>query len=199
MSCTKNTSRCKKEHGEGGFLIVPECCREKIRELLYFTVELFEKHNIDYWLDYGTLLGAVREGGFFSHDEDADISTFVENREKVEGLKDEFLKKEYVVRLNHFKNKSGIQIRYSKENNLHIDIFFWYNFDGLLRRTSYVSGDENKGMDFPAEWVETTKDIKFENKLFRAPKNPERFCEFRYGTTWKTPMSPFKYNSQYKK
>ena len=42
-------------------------------ELLDFVKKVCEKHDIDWWLDFGNLLGAVRHGTFVPWDEDADI------------------------------------------------------------------------------------------------------------------------------
>ncbi len=42
-------------------------------ELLYQLNSFFEKNQIQYWLEYGTLLGAIRHNSIIPHDYDIDI------------------------------------------------------------------------------------------------------------------------------
>ena len=68
-------------------------------EMLKFLVKVFEKYDFDYWLDYGTLIGAYRHGGFIPWDDDIDTSmprpqfekflkVFPKEVERFDGLKD---------------------------------------------------------------------------------------------------------------
>ena len=60
-------------------------------ELLDFVVGICEKHDLEYWLDFGTLLGAVRHGGFIPWDDDVDLGMMREDFNKLlEVLDDEF-------------------------------------------------------------------------------------------------------------
>lgn len=47
--------------------------RQLYVELLVFIDNVCDKHDIDYWLGFGTLLGAVRHGGFIPWDDDIDL------------------------------------------------------------------------------------------------------------------------------
>lgn len=46
---------------------------ERLRKLLFDTVLVFDRFGVVYWLDYGTLLGAVREKGIIGWEYDVDV------------------------------------------------------------------------------------------------------------------------------
>lgn len=94
-------------------------------EILKKVKEICEKNNLKYWLDSGTLLGAVRHKGFIPWDNDVDICMLREDYEKILPLlKVEFESHEklYVrerdLKLNNFQ----IRIR-DKVKNVGLDIF----------------------------------------------------------------------------
>ena len=46
-------------------------------EVLMEADAVFKELNINYWLDFGTLLGAIREGTFIKHDFDLDLGMYL--------------------------------------------------------------------------------------------------------------------------
>ena len=73
-----------------------------IRELKLIQIEILDqfdafckKNNIHYWLDYGTLLGAVRHGGYIPWDDDIDIGMMREDYSIAEKLFNEQTDRRY--------------------------------------------------------------------------------------------------------
>ena len=98
-------------------------------ELLKYFDKICRENNVQYWLDFGTLLGAVRHKGFIPWDDDIDISMIKKDINRIMPiLKEHFKDSNYIVRERAITcNNFQIRIRH-KKYNLGIDIFPVYEY-----------------------------------------------------------------------
>lgn len=89
---------------------------------------LCRKHELIYWMDYGTLLGAVRHGGFVPWDDDIDVAMPREDYEQLEErIGDEL--QQYGLRISRGNFFPGMMIEYRRaETGLFMDIFPVYEY-----------------------------------------------------------------------
>lgn len=94
-------------------------------EQLKFIIEQFEKYEINYWVDSGTLLGLVRDGKLIEGDNDIDVSVWKSEVEKIMQMADSLKFEAYESRICYYKNTS-VKIKINKQDKERvIDINFF--------------------------------------------------------------------------
>ena len=93
-------------------------------KLLQDLNNICKKNNLKYWIDFGTLLGGLRHGGFITWDSDADVCMMRDDYLKIIPLlKEHYKNTDIVVREFGYTNHFQLRI-YNKINDLYgIDIF----------------------------------------------------------------------------
>lgn len=74
QECDKCTKQCIDSHKipPGTGYILPDCCRMHLMSMLMLIPYIMD--GLDYWIDFGTLLGFTRDGKIIDWDDDIDIS-----------------------------------------------------------------------------------------------------------------------------
>jgi lipopolysaccharide cholinephosphotransferase len=157
----------------------------KLYQLLKDVHETLEKHEIPYWIEGGTLLGAVRHKGIIPWDGDVDISIWFEDGYKFQKLIPEFEKLGYEVDEAYFGYKIYlIENKENRERNVCCDVFLMVNDGG---KVAYLSPGARER--WPYYLLESDlfplKKYKFGEFEVWGPKTPEPALTMLYGN-WQT-------------
>lgn len=164
--------------------IKEEYTQKNLRNHLAKVIRKFNEKNIDYWADYGTLLGMIRENDIIRHDNDTDICLFP-NQENIEQkLKDvvQELGSPYNLAYYPKDNNLGLYRIYSSENILlpiYTDIYVTRLKDEYYED---ISGKLHKNL------LGNTRYINWNSVKVRIPENVHETLVWRYGENYMTPI-----------
>ena len=133
-------------------------------EVLLHIDKICKEHNIPYWLSSGTLLGAVRHGGFIPWDDDIDIEMLREDYLRFEKIFKET--DDYV--LQTYKNDPCYMMPYAKVRDKHSIVTEAYFSKSYKYQGVFVD-------IFPMEYTH-----KFMNVITYLPIRFLTSCEVRY-------------------
>lgn len=111
-------NKLREQYNPEGSLLRKQQLR--MLEMLKYLDEICKSHDIKYWLSSGTLLGAVRHGGFIPWDDDVDVEMLREDFEKFEKIMQNVHSADYVLQTH--RNDPNYFAPYGKLRDLHSHI-----------------------------------------------------------------------------
>ncbi len=152
-------------------------------KLLYNFINCMNNNNITYWLEFGTLLGAYRDGNFIPNDVDLDVGAKLEDANRIYYILTENGFR--LVREFHVIGENGLEQTY-EYNGVNIDVMYFFEKDGL----SWCNGGalpKRKSKLFrtqvTAHWFKpfTTCTMSFLNMEVKIPYNTEEHLKEIFG------------------
>lgn len=160
---------------------VKQINKEIASDNLLLLKQIFDKYNINFQLAAGTLLGAIRESDFISHDEDIDLALDNTNRKR-------FLNILPILHNNGFElcrydRRDLYSIMRSGE---YIDLYFFRPYkSGLCICSGWIVKEEH---------LSNSTKYRFKGEDFLIPQNYEEYLLIEYGKNWRIPAKWNNYN-----
>jgi len=170
---------------------------QKLYQLMKDVHEVFQAHDIPYWIDWGTLLGAVRHQGLIPWDDDLDLSVELKDEEKLKTLGQIFQKLGYgfiptVIGYKIFY-LDGEKLNYKNEDSRFpfCDIFLRERKNGKIyyvsrhKRKHLVWGHRDGDEIFVTDQeVYPVKEYRFGELTLHGPQDPLPYFNAIFGNDW---------------
>lgn len=183
----------KVGHLARSFAATDEGVRDEILAGTRRAIEDLREHaGVAAYLNYGALLGAVREGRMLAHDSDTDLCYLSEHTSPADIVLESYrITRAMRARGWRVLRMSGGDVKLllplSDGRVCHIDVFSAFHIDG----TFYQFG--NRSGRLPRAAIEPFSTITLHGHEFPAPRDPEAMLAFLYGPGWRSPDPSFKY------
>lgn len=142
-----------------------------------------KQNGLQYWLDGGTLLGAVRHKGFIPWDDDIDVAMLRNDYTQIINAFDKSSRNPniYAELTKDINNNCIIKIQHKKCKHLFIDIFPWDNYgkkltpNEQLEQSRYIKNIRKnfKNLDLSINNLKKKLDTTMKNKIL-TNKNDEK-------------------------
>lgn len=164
-------------------------------------IDVFNKVKLYYWIDYGTLLGAIREDDFIKGDVDIDIGFYGDPTKATEKLKEIGIRLDYAYLGNRIK-KINKMIYGEKDKFVKLELM--KTIEDKERKESYrileMIDDKYFGGIIDNSHFKSLRTIRFKDRYVNIPNYHEKLLKFYYGN-WEVPSNemPCIYKEPYMK
>jgi hypothetical protein len=150
--------------------------------------------GVDAFLAYGTLLGAVRNGGLIGHDSDADLGYVSQHEHPIDVMRESFELQRQLCDLGYPTTRySGaafkVDVIESDGSVRGLDVFGGFLMAGYLHLMGEIR------TPFKREWIFPLATATLEGRSFPVPADADRFLVATYGPHWRTPDPAFKFKT----
>ena len=173
---------------------------KKAVALMFNVKEIMESLSINYWIEGGTLLGAVRDKKLIPWDHDIDMGMINKSNDEIKKLIKK-LKNTFYVSVKTFNNMQDVwnlgKYRVIKvypkkyfflKQDLCLDIFIYYNGKvPNIKDDVYKYVVWGKNAFHKKDFFDNLEQIEFYGKLINAPYTYKEFLKLKYGPDWETP------------
>ncbi|NXQ32748.1 FKRP protein, partial [Alaudala cheleensis] len=189
--CTKDTPRCFGTiHAQTPEYLLegrwtPPCCLRALRITALHVLAELESAGIRYWLEGGSLLGAVRLGDIIPWDYDVDVGLYREDVPKCRWLAAVLRSGRPVEDPQGFfweKAAEGefFRVHFSGTNRLHVDLWPFYPRDGgVMTKDTWLG--HRQDVEFPERFLVPLGSVAFAGAVAKAPNDPRAFLELKFG------------------
>ncbi|NWX36002.1 FKRP protein, partial [Notiomystis cincta] len=189
--CDKDTPRCfgTVRSQTPQYLLAgrwtPPCCLRALRATVRHVVAELEAAGVRYWLEGGSLLGAVRHGDIIPWDYDADLGFYREDVPKCRWLAAVASGGRPVEDPQGFlweKAAEGefYRVHFSRINRLHVDLWpFYVRRGGVMTKDTWLG--HRQDVEFPERFLVPLGALEFAGVVAKAPNDPRAFLELKFG------------------
>ena len=164
-----NPEELKKRFNPEGSVLRQQ--QERMTEMLLVVEAICKKHGIRYWIGSGTLLGAVRHGGYIPWDDDLDLEMMREDYLKLLKVMPKELPDKYVLQTH--ESDPNYFYAYAKLRDKKSHLEETNHYDRIFKEQGiYIDIFPMEQAPQPLRWI-SCRTLGFAYKVLNNPKNSD--------------------------